>query len=107
VRIGLVLATAGAAALGGLAAAVAGVLADPAVQDCRGALAAANEANTALIDTYGPLVRAEVRARHHGDAAAGLPEARLLVEQRQHELDAARAAVTRLCHHKSDSVGAR
>jgi hypothetical protein len=50
------------------------------------------------MDSYRPMIRAETRARRVDDAAAGVPAARLLVEQRRLELEAARAAVTRLCH---------
>jgi hypothetical protein len=85
---------------------VVSIVRDPAVQDCAGALAAADAANAALIDTYGPLDRAEVRARHGDDEAAGVPAARLLVEQRRLELEAARVAVTRLCHYSPDPAPA-
>jgi hypothetical protein len=100
----------GAAAAGVLltaGATVVSIVRDPAVQDCAGALAAADTANAALVDTYEPLTRAEVRARRDGDEAGGVPEARLLVEQRRLELEAARVAVTRLCHYRPALGGAR
>jgi hypothetical protein len=102
-----VLAAAGAAALGGLAAVLVGVATDPVVRDCAGALDAAAAANSALMDSYSPMIRAETRARHVDDEAAGLSEARLMVEQRRLELEAAGVAVTRLCHYSPDPVVAR
>jgi hypothetical protein len=96
VRLTLVLAGAGAAAVLLTAAAVALVATDPEIRDCAAAVVAMNEANRAHLDAMRTL---EGRWRRGGEPA---DVARLHVDLAKGELDAAQARFQLLCHYHQE-----
>jgi hypothetical protein len=96
VRLRRVLIGAAAAALVLAAAAIVDALTDDEIRDCASALAAAQEANSAHVDT----MRAMEQTRRADPRV--VERASLLEEKTQHELDAARIEVMLLCHYHQE-----